>query len=112
MKRETDIQKNVQDALDSLDGLQKAPANPFLHTRIMAKIDAKKKPLTGWDIAARWVARPVFAAAIVVALLLANFAVLSDTKAKKMQAKEEVENILSAEYATSNMYSLESVVDR
>ena len=112
MKREADIQKNVQQALDSLHGLQRAEANPFLHTRVMARLNARKRPVTGWDIAARWIARPAFAVAIVVTVLLANFAVLNDTKAKKMQAKEEVENILSAEYATSNMYSLESVADR
>lgn len=112
MKNEANIQKNVQDALNSLEGIQRAEANPFLNTRIMAKIQAKKRPATNWDIAAKWIARPVFAALIIIALLLANFAVISTTNAKKLQAKEEVENILSAEYATTNMYSLEAVADR
>ncbi len=112
MKQNETIQSNVEAALGSLDGLQRAEANPYLHTRVLARLHNRRKPATAWDTAARWVAKPVFAAAIMVMVIAVNYAILSKSKERQLHASQDIENVLSAEYATTNMYSLESVADR
>jgi hypothetical protein len=37
-----DIEQLVDETMESLDGVQRAPANPFLHTRIVQKLKSRQ----------------------------------------------------------------------
>ncbi|HEX4957400.1 MAG TPA: hypothetical protein VFV46_04430 [Lacibacter sp.] len=63
----------VNEVLGSLEGLQKAPGNPYLHTRVLAALDTttpiKRGPL-----------KPLYAlASLVLILLLLNVFLWSET---------------------------------
>lgn len=53
----------VNEVMNSLDGLQKAEGNPYLHTRVMAKLD-NPAPIKKGSL------RPLYALASVVVLIL------------------------------------------
>ena len=111
MKNEQIVQR-VEDALNSLDGMQRAEANPFLYTRIAARLANRTTPTNVWDRTARLIARPIFTGLVVAGLLLANYAVISKSKERRQPAKQDLEQIFSAEFATSNLYNIEAVADR
>jgi len=59
----------IDNILNSLDGISRADARPFMHTRIMARI---KDESTFLSRAVGFFARPVIAFACLSAVLLAN----------------------------------------
>ena len=63
------IQLEIEKTLESLDGATRAEANPFLFTRIKARMD---KRANGWDGVFSFIGRPVIAIAIVVIVLAVN----------------------------------------
>lgn len=68
------LQKRVEETLASLDTVQRAPANPFLYTRIAAKLEQEEH--NAWYIAARWLTRPWVTVAAVLVVLFMNAVVL------------------------------------
>jgi len=111
MENEKFVQQ-VDQALSSLDGIRRAEANPYLYTRIAARLAKRQAGQNIWDKAARLVARPVYTGLVVAILLIANYAVLHKTKERKQAVRQDIEQIFSAEFATSNLYSIEAVADR
>lgn len=81
MATEKEIALKVQQALESLDGVKRAEANPFLYTRVMARLQQQKSQ---WEKIARFIARPVFALAIVILALLINGWVAYQAERKEM----------------------------
>ena len=63
------IQQEIEQTLQSLDGMKRAEANPFLFTRIKARMH--KKP-GGWEWTFSFVSRPVIAIAIVLLVMAVN----------------------------------------
>jgi hypothetical protein len=62
------IQQEIDKTLESLDGLNRATANPFLFTRIKARMQKQ----SGWEKTTSFISRPVFALAILVAVIAIN----------------------------------------
>jgi hypothetical protein len=69
MTNKEQIQKEIEQTLQSLDGVQRATANPFLFTRIKARM---QKPASGWERVYTFIARPVVAIAVVVLVMAVN----------------------------------------
>lgn len=59
----------IDEILNSLDGINRADARPFMHTRIMARIQEENN---FWTRTVGFLARPVVAIACVAAVLVAN----------------------------------------
>ena len=56
MKNENDWKRRAEEAINSLDGIQKVASNPFLYTRIKEKLlDQQNK----WARTANFIGRPV-----------------------------------------------------
>ena len=69
MKDDRYIQEQVDKTMQSLDQVGRATANPFLYTRVQARLNALKNP---WERALGIISQPVVAIAMVIVVLLAN----------------------------------------
>jgi hypothetical protein len=63
------IQQEIEQTLQCLDGVKRAEANPFLFTRIKARM-AKKD--SAWERTFSFISRPAIALAIVVLVMAVN----------------------------------------
>lgn len=72
MINKENIQKEVDKTLQSLDGVNRAVANPFLFTRIKARMQKQ----SGWERTFSIVSRPAVALAIVILVMSVNTWVL------------------------------------
>jgi hypothetical protein len=74
MKQKDQIEKQVEETLNSLDGLTRAKANPFLFTRVEARLRHADK--NTWERITSYVARPVVVLAILTMVILSNAVVM------------------------------------
>lgn len=111
MKTNPDLNKKVQDALDSLDGIQRAEIQPFFYTRLRARME--KSPKTGWELISAILARPVVAIAAIVLVVVLNFFILIREEAPSSVASNgNIEQALSDnEYilASSSSFDYENL---
>ena len=63
------IQQEIEQTLQCLDGVKRAEANPFLFTRIKARMDRRA---TLWERTFSFISKPAFAIAIVVVVMAVN----------------------------------------
>jgi len=108
MNRDTDIQKKVDDAMDSLLGIERQEPGPFFFTRVQARLMKEKKNI--WESTARTVTRPAFAVLSIALIVLVNsFVVLSVTADQERIHHSEV--AIADEYrSTNSFYDLENVM--
>ena len=70
MTSKEQIQQEIEQTLQSLDGAKRAQANPFLFTRIKARMNKKAN---GWEEGIfSFVSRPVIAVAILLLVMAVN----------------------------------------
>lgn len=77
MKQIPDIEKRVDKALDSLDGIRRAEPSSYFFTRLKARLAKEEK---GWGGIAGLISRPAYALAMVCAVLLVNAWIVIDNK--------------------------------
>lgn len=70
MTPEKNIQQEVDKTLESIEDIQRAEANPFLFTRIKAKMQYLQD--NGWEKVFSFITRPAIAIAIVVLVMGIN----------------------------------------
>ena len=70
MNKMTDIQKRVDEAMDSILNIRKAEPNAFFYTRLQARIS--KVESNFWEKMSRIVSRPAFAFVSVSVVLILN----------------------------------------
>jgi len=64
------IERKVQQALNSLDGVQKASPGPFFFTRVQARLQRQRA--SGWEKAISFITRPSIALAGLCLIILLN----------------------------------------
>ena len=74
MKDHRKIEQQVNEAMDALDGMSRAKANPFLFTRVEAKL--RKDTRSAWDIMTSYISRPAVALAMLCMVIFANAVVM------------------------------------
>lgn len=111
MNTQQQVEKRVEEAMNSLDGIQRATANPFMFTRIAERMRQRNSP---WEKAASFIARPVFAMAMVILFLAANFYVATKEKEERMALQKQTnEQVFAAEfYISSNLTNESSNLNR
>ncbi|HSR39659.1 MAG TPA: hypothetical protein VLL95_12150 [Phnomibacter sp.] len=110
MNKDSNMQQWVDGALESIDGLPRAQANPFLFTRIQERLRQRNSP---WEKVASFVARPAFAVAIVVAFLSVNLYVANRQKEERLaREKQTNEQMFAAEYNTGSSLQNELLPNR
>ena len=77
MNRKNNITEQVAKAMNSLDGIQPAAANPHLYTRIKARMEQEK---SNWSWLASFLSRPVVAVALVATVILINLLTITSNR--------------------------------
>ncbi len=107
----TQVNNKVQDALQSLDDMQRAQASPYLFTRILGKM--QESSMTVWEKLAVVITRPQLAILLVVLVLALNFIVANHTEAEEVALRlQETEQYFAREHNPSNFYSFENTENR
>lgn len=87
-------ERQVEETLDSLEGMTRAKANPFLFTRVEARL---KQGKSGWEQLTAYVARPTVALAMLCMVVLSNAVVMYWQSAKEESAEPQL--ALTEEYS-------------
>lgn len=69
MTQKEKIQQEIEKTLESLNGITRVEANPFLFTRIKARMNKKANT---WERAISFVSRPLVAVAVLVLVMVMN----------------------------------------
>jgi hypothetical protein len=97
MTRNEHIDRLVDETLSSLDGIQPAEPAPFLHTRLMARMEGGQRSATYRFVAI--LSRPVVAITVAVVFLLLNgFILVNLLKGHQSVPSEENGPSLAYEY--------------
>jgi hypothetical protein len=108
MNNKTDINPKTEEILNSLDGISRATAQPFLHTRVMAHL-TKETTSTRWEKMASLISRPSVAFAAIALFLLINAAVVfhfSTTTASTAQNEPAVVSDNEYSLSVSSLYDI------
>lgn len=74
MKQKHEIEQQVEETLRSLDQVERAQANPFLYTRVHAKLSMPHKTI--WESITSYISKPVIAMAMLCMVIFTNAAVV------------------------------------
>jgi hypothetical protein len=104
------IQQEVEKTLQSLDGVKRAEANPYLFTRIKARMQQN----TPWERISSFVSRPVIAFATLLLIMAINAFVVLSSDSNEGNGTEIAVTDIAEDYklATSTNYEYETVEDK
>jgi len=97
---EENLNKKIDEAMQSLDGIGKAPPSPFFFTRLEARMQREK---SGWEKISSFVAKPVVAFACICLVIMINAWVIFSSKNSQTSTEQQ-----SSEFATTDEYNLVS----
>jgi hypothetical protein len=89
------IENKVETTLSSIDHTERAKANPFLYTRIMASLKEEEKG--PWGFAFSFINRPVIAFAAILAVVIMNSLVFFQSSDQQTAVQED-DQIFASEY--------------
>jgi hypothetical protein len=101
------ISKKIEDAMHSIDGIQKASPAPYFFTRLEARMESEKNV---WEKITSFVARPSMAFACICLIIIINAIVIfSSAKNDKQVAQQNTEVPTIDEYTqlSANFYEYE-----
>ena len=100
----TQNNKKIEEILNSLDGIKRAPAPDFFYTRLKARME---KDILPAPVRSR-ILRPVYAVAALVVVLLVNAAVILKNNSGDIVSANENESLqsIAAEYNLNDISSL------
>jgi hypothetical protein len=96
MTTKESIQQEIEKTLQSLDGVKRAEVNPFLFTRIKARMNKKGS----WEWVSSFVSRPAIAFAIVLLVMAINGWALWGSNTEDPVTAEGTVSELASEYNT------------
>ncbi|MBS1919844.1 MAG: hypothetical protein JST17_06305 [Bacteroidetes bacterium] len=100
-KRNTN--NDTEQVLNSLDGIRRATAQPYLFTRVMARL-TKNTTLTRWEKIASLFSKPAYAFATISLFLLINVAVLFHFSATTLSSSTPAQD--NSAVVSDNEYNL------
>ena len=107
MSKMTDIQKKVEEAMDSVLNISRATPQPFFYTRLMARISYQES--NSWERMGKFVSRPAFAFTTLTMVLILNiFVAFNETSSHS--GKPELSEVATADdLGTNTFYDIENV---
>src|SRR5882757_3608935 len=100
--RERDIEKLIDDTMQSMDGAKRAEPKPFLLTRVMASINNRSSISNIWTKAAAFISKPGIAIAGLLLVMFLNVAIFFFSKNSNDTAGMIQNNsIVKDEFATN-----------
>jgi hypothetical protein len=103
------IQEEVEKTLESLNGIQKAAANPYLFTRIKARVESEE--ISFWNRALTLISRPSVAVPAIVFTILINTAIFFEFRSEKVQPPQDEEQVFANEYNLTDNTIYESTIE-
>jgi hypothetical protein len=100
MKAKKQIEQEVDKTLSSLDGMQRAEANPYLFTRIKARLEKEERSL--WSLATEFISRPAVAIAAIFVAVLINLTVFFEFRPESSETGQDDEQLFASEYNLSS----------
>lgn len=110
MDKRQNINEEVQKTLESLDNVQRAQANPYLFTRIRGRLTGEERSF--WNLAFRFVSRPVVAVAAILLVILMNVAIILNQPSSTPTPTQEEEQYFASEYNLSGNTIYDATVDQ
>ena len=98
MQQRDDIEKRIDDTLNSFDNMRRAEANPFLFTRIQARLQQTR---SGLERVVLLAGKPAFAFLVLVIVLFTNMVVVLKGSADGSAVTQE-----QAQFAVADEYDL------
>ena len=105
-----DLEKRIEDTLNSLDGIQRAEPQPFFYTRVIGRLQREQKNV--WEMMGSFLSRPVVVVAGLVLILVMNaFMVLNQepTLSNKNVAVEQPVTDNDYILASSSSFEYENI---
>ena len=110
MKNKRQIEQEVEKTLDSLTGIQRATANPYLFTRIRQRMQKKDKSF--WEMVSGVITRPAIAIAAILVIIVINLTVFFQSQqGQTPPASQEGEQLFASEYNLSGTTIYDATVD-
>jgi len=109
MKDKQHIQREVDKTLDSLEDIQRADANPFLFTRIKARLVGEEKSF--WSRAVVFISRPAISLSAIAVAIIVNAAVFFEFRSESVQSTQDEEQVFASEYNLSPSTIYDTTVD-
>lgn len=104
MNKRNDIDRKVNETLESLNGIQKAEPAPWFFSRVKARLEREQKNI--WEAAGSFVARPSIAVAGLVLILAINALAVFEKDKAKDQLSTVIQNSNSAEeYVLTDVFT-------
>jgi hypothetical protein len=99
MLGKNDINQQIEDTLNSLEGMHRAEANPFIYTRIRARIQRSRGAVERLVTLA---GKPAFAIMLLVVVLTTNAIVMLQSSSETTAVKQQ-----QTQFAVADEYHLE-----
>jgi hypothetical protein len=110
MKDKYQIGQEVDKTLDSLDGIRKAEANPYLFTRIKASLEQEEKSV--WSKAIGFIGKPAIAVAAILLVILINASIVFKSGSGQIQSTSpDAEQLFATEYNLTDSTIYDSTID-
>jgi len=111
MRNKQKIQHEVEETLNSLDGVKKATANPFLFTRIKARLEREEKGF--WIRAFSFISKPAIAVSAIVIVIFINAVIFFEFRSETGQdAPDENEQVFANEYNLSSNTIYDATIEQ
>jgi hypothetical protein len=112
MKQRKDIEARVEEALNSLDGIQRAEPQPWLFSRVKASMMRDEK--TTWGVIGSFLARPAIAIAGLCFILILNGVLLFNEEKESTPVVTTSDLPLDSEsmVASSSSFDYENLVQQ
>lgn len=88
------LKRKVDEAMQSLDGIEKASPRPFFFTRLEARMQREKSK---WEIISSFVARPIIVVASICLVIILNVAVILSSSAFSNSTDKQSNEIATAD---------------
>ena len=90
------LDKKIDEAMQSLDGIEKASPRPFFFTRLEARMQREK---SRWEVISSFVAKPIVAFACICLIIMINADVIfSSANSKNVTDQQNSEQATADEY--------------
>jgi len=109
MNDKKQIGAEVEKTLESLDGIQRAAANPHLFTRIKAGLEKDERSF--WSRALTFISRPSVAVPAIVLTILINTVIFFEFKSERIQIPQDEEQVFAKEYNLGDNTIYESTIE-
>ena len=109
MSTKKNIQEEVEKTLNSLEGIQRAAANPYLFTRIKARLESEEKGF--WSRALTYISRPSVAVPAIVLTILINTAIFFEFSSERVPPSQDEEQAFAREYNLNDNNIYESTIE-